>query len=191
MLLSSNIGLYDLEEMNEKDISAQQKAKSKDAWLHEKNEHCKWQKNNKQKKEKGQETSISISISFTKEQHLRKAEDYKSVFKYGKKFVEREFVIYIKDSDVLVSRFGIVASKKVGNSVKRNRAKRVMREIFRIRIAKYQHIDIVMISRRRILHSQFNRLGDIFENVVTTFLRNGTHKDRYVHNIQNITYNNS
>jgi len=80
-----------------------------------------------------------------------------------------------------------VASKKVGNSVKRNRAKRVMREIFRTRIAKYQYIDIVMISRRYILHSQFNQLGDIFENVVATFLKNGTHKDRYARNIQNVT----
>ena len=97
--------------------------------------------------------------------------------------MRKDFIIYIKNSDVPVSRFGIVASKKVGNSVKRNRAKRVMREIFRTKIAKYQHIDIAMVSRRHILHSQFNQLGDIFESVVATFLKNVTHKNSCVHDI--------
>lgn len=46
------------------------------------------------------------------------------------------------------TRLGITASRKVGNSVERNRAKRLVREVFRLHRAKLQPgSDIVVIVR--------------------------------------------
>jgi len=62
-----------------------------------------------------------------------------------------------------------------------------MREIFRIRIAKYQYIDIVMISRRYMRYAQFEQLGYIFENVVASFFRNDIHKNKQARNMHKST----
>lgn len=56
-------------------------------------------------------------------------------------------------------RLGIVASRKVGNAVIRNRAKRRIRDVFR----RHKHLgapamDIVIISARRLVHLPFSVL---------------------------------
>ena len=55
-------------------------------------------------------------------------------------------------------RLGIVASKRVGNAVVRNRAKRRLREIFRrdpARAAGARSLDVVAIARREIVDAPF------------------------------------
>ena len=42
------------------------------------------------------------------------------------------FVCYVKERRGSANRLGIVTGKKVGNAVKRNRARRVIREAFRL-----------------------------------------------------------
>lgn len=42
------------------------------------------------------------------------------------------FVCYVRESNRRVNRIGIVTGKKVGNAVRRNRARRVIREAFRL-----------------------------------------------------------
>ena len=56
--------------------------------------------------------------------------DFKRLYGRGKCFVFPAVVVYIKKNNLSIHRFGITVSKKIGCAVKRNRAKRVIREAF-------------------------------------------------------------
>lgn len=60
---------------------------------------------------------------------IKRSKEYGRVYQAGRKFVGRFMVLYLAKNGLQINRYGIVASKKVGNAVTRNRAKRRLREI--------------------------------------------------------------
>jgi ribonuclease P protein component len=68
-----------------------------------------------------------------------------------------------------VNRLGIVASKKVGNAVKRNRAKRVIREAFRhaeteLRSKTDKRYDFVFVARGKTPHLKSTQIYVLMKN---------------------------
>lgn len=63
---------------------------------------------------------------------IKKNRDFSFLFKRGESIVTYAFVCYVKERRGTANRLGIVTGKKVGNAVKRNRARRVIREAFRL-----------------------------------------------------------
>lgn len=79
---------------------------------------------------------------------LREKSLYRAVFAHARSFSGKYVVIYIKEGP---SRFGFIASKKVGNAVVRNRAKRLMREVIRLHLSEIQdNTQIICIARASI-----------------------------------------
>lgn len=68
---------------------------------------------------------------FPKTARLRKRREFLSLSRTGKKVHGRHFVVISKKIAGLERRLGITVSGKVGNSVVRNRIKRLVRENFR------------------------------------------------------------
>jgi RNase P protein component len=62
---------------------------------------------------------------------LTKKHEFHEVYEHGAKSVGRLLVVYLLPADDMAR--AVVASKKVGNAVKRNRGKRLLREAFRAR----------------------------------------------------------
>lgn len=82
---------------------------------------------------------------------LTENHEYKRVYARGKSAVRPVLVLYcLRNKKVKQARVGITASKKIGNAVKRNRARRLLRESIR---ALYPQLkpgyDFVLVSRGR------------------------------------------
>lgn len=76
---------------------------------------------------------------------IRSKFEFKAVFAGGKSYPGKYVVIYVLKGP---QKFAFIASKKVGNSVQRNRAKRLMREVIRIHFNEIQNnIQIIAIAR--------------------------------------------
>ena len=90
---------------------------------------------------------------------LRKSErllsrgQFEKVLSMGRKRrVGRDFILYTLPNGLDRKRLGIIASKKVGNAVIRNRAKRKIREAYRrLKDHLQPAMDIVVISGKDLL----------------------------------------
>lgn len=79
---------------------------------------------------------------------LKKRWEFQRTYQDGRKYWNRYFVIYTRNTETDTLRLGITVSKKVGKSVKRNRVKRLIREAFRhLRPTLKKQYDIVVIGR--------------------------------------------
>lgn len=83
---------------------------------------------------------------------LRGQKAFDSVYKKGKSKADRYIVIFFKKNYLEYNRTAFVASKKVGNSVARNRAARLMKESYRhIKDSIDIGYDIIFIARNTII----------------------------------------
>lgn len=64
--------------------------------------------------------------------HIRRREDFRRIYARRKIASDDRLVVYGCENDVRVTRLAVVASRKVGNAVVRNRWKRRVREAFRL-----------------------------------------------------------
>lgn len=66
-----------------------------------------------------------------RQQVLRKRSDFTAIYNRGKSVGERYIVLFYRKNDLPYYRMATLASKKVGNAVERNRARRLMKESIR------------------------------------------------------------
>jgi ribonuclease P protein component len=93
-------------------------------------------------------------MRFCAEQRLRRQADFQRVRAEGRRLDSGAFTLWhiarpVEESTPAIVRVGVVASRSaVGNAVRRNRAKRRLREIFR---RHQQHIptghDVLLVAR--------------------------------------------
>ncbi len=85
-----------------------------------------------------------------KKEVLRRKEDFDRIYKKGKSAADRYVVVFSMRNSLDYNRLSFLASKKVGNSVKRNRARRLMREGLRQIGIKSRGYDFIIIARNTI-----------------------------------------
>ncbi len=81
---------------------------------------------------------------------LTENRDFKRLYSRGKSYVSPVLVTYVMRNRAKTVRTGITTSRKTGNAVCRNRARRVIRESFRQLAPLVQDgYDFVFVSRAR------------------------------------------
>lgn len=94
-----------------------------------------------------------------KKLRLRKNQDFKKVYKRGKSYRNRNFVLITRPNGLTNPRVGFSITKKTGNSVVRNRLKRRLREIIRIKQHKIKGaVDVIVIPRKNILNLDYQQM---------------------------------
>ena len=82
---------------------------------------------------------------------LNQNKAFVSLYQHGKAIVSPYVVIYVRKNRRTYNRFGVTAGKKVGNSVARNRAKRIIRQAYRENVDKLPvGMDLVIVARAAI-----------------------------------------
>ena len=89
------------------------------------------------------------AFSFPKDERLLHRADFVNANRSGKRCHMRHFIAISRKNELGTTRLGVTASKKVGNAVRRNRAKRLIREFYRLNKARLpQGYDIVVIAKK-------------------------------------------
>lgn len=93
-------------------------------------------------------------MRYRKNQHLRTAADFSRIRASGSRRECGFFYMYLllrPEQTPPLRRLGVVASRRVGNAVARNRAKRRLRELFRLEQDNLPaSCDLLLIARKRI-----------------------------------------
>ncbi len=106
-----------------------------------------------------------------KHDRLRRKADFEKSYKQGKRFFEHFFVAFVLTKPDGPLRLGVVASRRVGNSVKRCRAKRLLREVFRNnRPAKAVAADVVLVARSSISEASYGEVEKAYARTVSRAL---------------------
>ncbi len=93
-----------------------------------------------------------------KEKRVKTKQDFQKVIAAKKKISSNIFVIYYLSNDKQESRYGISASKKLGNAVMRVKIRRQVRSMI-VEIERFEniiHLDFVIIVRRKFLNNNYH-----------------------------------
>jgi ribonuclease P protein component len=102
-----------------------------------------------------------------KSQRIKKNKEFQTVFKKGKSFANRQFIVYVLKNDQPDFRIGLSVSKKVGNAVTRNRIKRFIRQTFlELEQDVLPNADYVIIARQQAATLDFHESKKSLEHVL-------------------------
>jgi ribonuclease P protein component len=88
---------------------------------------------------------------------LQRRSEFTRVYERGTRLRGRFMTCFALSNELGLPRLGIAASRKIGNAVTRNRAKRQIRELFRSH-KLLTGIDIVVIPRREIVDAPWRNI---------------------------------
>ena len=101
----------------------------------------------------GQAEKRRPDMGLSYSQRLQESRAFQEAFDHGTHFVGRAMVMWLRKSDDATLRLGVVASKRTfRRAVERSRAKRLLREAYRLNRFRFSGgQDVILVARRAIL----------------------------------------
>lgn len=90
--------------------------------------------------------------TFGPQERIKKKSEFLLLYKQGRRYKGKYFSLIYLPNALSFSRFAVVASRKVGDAVERNKIKRWMRELFRRNKQLLKNpMDIIVIPKKDII----------------------------------------
>ena len=105
-------------------------------------------------------------MRFRPSQRIRRHSYFREVYASGIRVTGRYYTLFSKPNGLPVGRLGIAATKRLGGAVTRNRAKRLIREVFR-RNDIAPGFDIVIVTRRELLSTSLTTIEAEYRASIT------------------------
>lgn len=88
--------------------------------------------------------------SYAKKERLIKTKDFRKIYKSGRSFTNESFILKILSNNLDLSRIGFsISSRSIKKAFKRNRIRRLFREVFRKNKKDLKKgFDIVLVVRK-------------------------------------------
>lgn len=94
---------------------------------------------------------------------LKKNYEFRRLYQKGTSAVGSCMVLYCRKNRLDHNRLGLTASTKLGCAVKRNRARRRLREAYRLNLPRLRPgYDVILIARTRTLYASWKELNGVF-----------------------------
>jgi ribonuclease P protein component len=106
-----------------------------------------------------------MSLGFSSTVRLHSRPEFTAVQEQGRRVATRYFTMLGLVNARSCDRLGVIASRRFGGAVARNRAKRRLRELFRLTSPHREAaspMDLVVIPRRELLNAPFSLVRDDF-----------------------------
>lgn len=105
---------------------------------------------------------------FPKASRLLRRPEFTRVFDSGFRVQGRFMTLVLSSNEAGHGRLGIIASRKLGDAVRRNRAKRLLREVFRQThsMTRSPGLDVVVIPRRELFDAPYPALENDFRGAL-------------------------
>jgi len=109
-----------------------------------------------------------VSERFPKSNRLLKRDEFRRVYDKGSKIQARYFTAFVLTNSQEQPSIGITVTRKIGKAVRRNRARRLVREVFRKnKLLVPQGVDMVINVKHPLIDASYSDLEEDF----TTFLK--------------------
>ena len=105
----------------------------------------------------------SCGNSMKKTETIKENRTFRQIYRRGRSAVTPFLVLYCRPNRLGRNRLGITVSTKLGGAVVRNRARRRLREVYRLNAPRLRPgWDIVLVARGRALTAPWKELNDTF-----------------------------
>ena len=109
-------------------------------------------------------------MRFRRGERIRRRADFRHVYDHGVRVRGRYSTLFFLANSREVGRLGIAATRKLGGAVARNRAKRLIREVFR-RNKIASGFDVVVVPKRELLDASLTVLEADYRDILERRLR--------------------
>ena len=109
-------------------------------------------------------------MRFRPEEHIRRRAEFQQVYEQGARIRGRFSTLFLLPNKLSIGRLGIAATRKLGGAVQRNRAKRLIREVFR-RNNTAAGFDVVVVPKRELLDANLSTLEADYRHNLERSLR--------------------
>jgi ribonuclease P protein component len=108
-----------------------------------------------------------MNESFGPQQRIRKKKDFLFLYKKGSRYRGKYFNLIYLSNDLSFSRMAVIASKKVGDAVRRNKIKRRMRFLFRKNKGLLKSpLDIIITTKKETLEASWAILQEEYSAAI-------------------------
>ena len=91
-----------------------------------------------------------------KEEIVKRSGEFSRIIKNGKRWKGKHIRVFFEEADI--RQVGFAVSKRHGNAVKRNRIKRLLREVYRKRRYKIGKYKIIIMTEQDAIHLKISNL---------------------------------